>query len=87
MEWVLTVLGCKIVIGGVYTPQCALIEKSIANKIIQLGKVFFSKQKKKTQGACVVDCNKRCNVIVIPKVQLFFSLVIFLLQGIVIPCE
>ena len=53
MEWVLTVLDCKIVIGGVYTPQCALIEKSIANKIIQLGKVFFSKQKKKnTRGMC-----------------------------------
>ena len=29
--------------------------------------------------ACLVDCNRCCNIIVIPMVQLLFSLVIFLL--------
>ena len=37
--------------------------------------------------ACLVDCNRYYNVIDIPRVQLFFSLVMFLLQGIIIPCE
>ena len=37
--------------------------------------------------ACLVDCNKYCNLIIIFMVQLFFSLVIFLLSGIIIPYE
>ena len=37
--------------------------------------------------ACLVDCNRHYNVIVIPMFYLFFSLVIFLLQEIVIPYE
>ena len=37
--------------------------------------------------ACLVGCNRRCNVIVIFMVWLFFSLVMFLLQGIIIPYE
>ena len=36
---------------------------------------------------CLVDCNRHCNVIVIPMVYLFFSLVMFLLQRIVFPYE
>ena len=36
---------------------------------------------------CLVDCNMHCNVIIILMIWLFFSLVIFLLQGIVIPYE
>ena len=35
----------------------------------------------------LVDCNMHCNVIIILMIWLFFSLVIFLLQGIVIPYE
>ena len=37
--------------------------------------------------ARLVDCNRHCNVIVILMVSLFNCLVIFLLQGIVIPYE
>ena len=33
---------------------------------------------------CLVNCNRRCNVIVIHIVLLFFNLIIFLLQGIII---
>ena len=37
--------------------------------------------------ACLVKCNRRYNVIVIHMVLLFFSLIIFLLQRIIISYE
>ena len=49
-----------------------------------MGKLATSTKKLRV---CLVDCSRRCNVIVIPMVQLFFSFVMFLLQGIIIPYE
>ena len=42
---------------------------------------------KRVLRACLIDYNRHCNVIVISMVQLFFSLVMFLLQRIIIPYE